>query len=86
MERHGAVMGLFVALEEPSKPMLLNAAEAGYYHSELSGKDYPRVEVITIRQLLDEGKKPNLPLLVLPAFQKAQPVMKEAEQTEAFGS
>ena len=85
MQRHGAVMGLFVTLEEPSKPMLQNAAEAGYYHSELSGKDYPAIQIITIRELLEGGKKPSMPLLVLPAYQKAQPVKKGAAQSELFG-
>ncbi|MBF6605729.1 MAG: restriction endonuclease [Chloroflexi bacterium] len=85
MQAHGAAMGLFVTLEEPTAPMRLEAAEAGYYHSDVSGKDYPGVQIITIRELLDEGRKPSLPLLVLPAFQQARPVRKAAEQAELFG-
>jgi site-specific DNA-methyltransferase (adenine-specific) len=85
MQRHNGVMGLFVTLEEPTKPMRTNAAGAGFYHSDLSGKDYPAVHVLSIRELLEEGKKPNLPLLVLPAYQQAQPVKKGAETATMFG-
>jgi hypothetical protein len=86
MEGHGAAMGLFLTLEEPTAPMKAAAAQAGYYHSELSGKDYPRVQILTIRELLDEGRKPQLPLLVLPTYQRAERVQsKAAEQAEMFG-
>ena len=85
MEKHSAVMGLFVTLEEPTAGMKAAAAAAGLYHSELSGKDYPKIQIISIRELLEEGKKPGLPLLVMPAYQQAQPVKKAAEQSELFG-
>jgi len=35
MHAHGAAMGLFVTLEEPTAPMRLEATEAGYYHSDV---------------------------------------------------
>ena len=85
MERHGAAMGLLVTLEEPSKPMVQNATEAGFHHSDVSGRDYPRVQIMTIRELLEEGKKPSMPLLVLPTYQQAPKVLKAAEQAEMFG-
>lgn len=52
----------------------------------MSGKDYSRVQILTIRELLEEGHKPSLPPLVLPAYQQAQPIKKAAEQAELFGS
>lgn len=79
-----SAMGLFVSLEEPTAPMRQEAAEAGFYHSDLSGRDYPAVQIITIRELLEEGRKPNLPLLVLPAYQRAEPIRKVAEQSSMF--
>jgi hypothetical protein len=42
IEREGAQIGLFIALEEPSRPMLLETFTAGVYTSPISGKDYPR--------------------------------------------
>ena len=86
LEREHAEIGLFVTLEEPSGPMRQEAATAGVYHSALSGRDYPRVQLLSIRELLEEHRRPDLPLLVLPAYQQAQPVKKAAEQAELFGA
>jgi hypothetical protein len=66
--------------------MHLEATTAGVYTSALSGRDYPRIQILTIRELLDEHRMPDLPLLVLPAFQQAERVTKKAaEQGELFG-
>jgi site-specific DNA-methyltransferase (adenine-specific) len=86
LEREKAEIGLFVTLEEPSGPMQLEATTAGVYRSELSGRDYPRIQILTIRELLEEHSRPNLPVLVLPAYQQAERVAKKAaEQAELFG-
>ena len=86
LDREKAEIGLFVTLEEPSGPMKLEATTAGVYHSELSGRDYPRIQILTIRELLEEHSRPNLPVLVLPAYQQAERVEKKAaEQGELFG-
>jgi site-specific DNA-methyltransferase (adenine-specific) len=87
LEREGAEIGLFLTLEEPSKPMLLEAATAGVYRSPISGKDYPKIQILSIRGLLEEHKRPILPLLILPAYPEAEriPVKKAAEQRELFG-
>lgn len=45
-------MGVFVTLEEPTKPMQKEALSAGYYHSPGWGKEYPRIQILTIEQLL----------------------------------
>ena len=86
LDREKAEIGLFVTLEEPSGPMHLEATTAGVYHSELSGRDYQRIQILTIRELLEEHRRPDLPLLVLPAYQQAERVAKKAdEQGELFG-
>lgn len=87
IEREGAEIGLFITLEEPSKPMLLEASTAGVYTFPISGKDYPRIQILTIRQLLEEHAKPMLPLLLMPTYQQAEriPAKQAAEQKELFG-
>ena len=59
----------------------------GSYTSPVTGKDDPRLQILTIRELLEEGRKPLLPLLVLPAYQAAEriPSRRAAEQKELFG-
>jgi DNA modification methylase len=86
VEREKAAIGLFVTLEEPTREMLLEASTAGIYHSDLWNRDYPRLQVLSIRELLDEGRKPALPPFVLPAYQQAERQEKKAaEQQELFG-
>ena len=55
VERENAQMGVFITLEEPTKPMRAEAAQAGFYHSEVWNRDYPRIQILTIAELL-EGK------------------------------
>jgi site-specific DNA-methyltransferase (adenine-specific) len=86
LEREKAEIGLFVTLEEPSAPMRQEAATGGVYHSDLSGRDYQRIQLLSIRELLEEHRRPDLPLLVLPTYQRAERVEKQAaEQKAMFG-
>lgn len=55
-----AVMGIFVTLEPPSRNMELEAMEIGYYHSQGFNRDYPKIQILTIEQLL-AGEKVKFP-------------------------
>ena len=70
MNRTNAPIGIFITLEEPTKPMLKEAAEVGFYHSKLWDKDYPKLQIFTIEELL-KGKEPQLPPSNV-TFQRAQ--------------
>jgi hypothetical protein len=66
--------------------MKQEATVAGFYHSDLADKDYPRVQILSIRELLEEGKKPLLPLLVMPTFAQAEQIEQISPgQQELFG-
>lgn len=60
LDREKAVMGLFVTLEAPTKDMVKEAASAGFYESPGWGRKFPRVQLLTIEELL-AGKQPELP-------------------------
>ena len=60
LEREKAEIGVYICLEEATKPMRAEAAQAGYYHSETWNRDYPRVQILTIEELLD-GKQIDMP-------------------------
>jgi site-specific DNA-methyltransferase (adenine-specific) len=81
MENEKAAIGLFVTLEDPTQPMKLEADRAGIYHSELWDQDYPKVQILSIRELL-AGRHPELPPSKLPTFQKAQPHLGAAGEQE----
>ncbi len=42
----------------------------GYYRSQLSGNDYPKIQILTIEQLL-KGTKPKIPNQISP-FKKVE--------------
>ena len=52
MEREKAALGLFITLEEPTRDMLTEAASAGFYRSDVWQRDYPRVQIRTVGELL----------------------------------
>ncbi len=84
MESEKAVIGLFITLEEPTKEMRLAADTAGVFHSEVWKRDYPTVQILSIRELLEEGKKPQLPPFVMPTYQQAPKAADEADQPGLF--
>ncbi len=75
VQREKAEMGVFLCLESVTKPMQMEADSQGFYHSPL-GKDYPKIQIFTIEQLL-EGKKPDIPPWIAPV--ETPPTAKKAE-------
>lgn len=64
LDREKTDIGVFISLEKPTKPMLEEAAMKGFYHSPL-GKDYPRIQLLTIEDIL-QGKMPYIPPWIAP--------------------
>ena len=73
MEREKAPIGVFITLEEPTRPMLQEAATVGFYEPEhFPGNRYPHLQILTIRELL-EGKEAQYPRMAPTAtFKRAQ--------------
>jgi hypothetical protein len=71
LDREQAQIGCLICLEEPTRAMRSEAASAGFYQSPLGNKLYPRLQILTIRELL-EGKKLQVPQAGLDVtFKKA---------------
>jgi len=60
LDREKAEIGVYICLEEATKPMRAEAAQAGFYHSDTWNRDYPKVQILTIAELLD-GKQIDMP-------------------------
>ena len=58
--REKAELGVFITLEEPTRPMIREAASAGFYESPGWNQKYPRVQILTIQELLS-GKAIDMP-------------------------
>ena len=54
-------LGIFLTLQQPTEPMLREAVTAGFHHSPLWQRDFPRIQIITVEQLL-AGGSPDLPV------------------------
>ncbi len=76
--REKANIGIFLTLEPPTKPMVTEAALQGFYNSPL-GKDYPRIQILTIEDVLN-GERPSIPPWIAPI--QAPPKTKKGEGTQ----
>ncbi len=63
IEREGAAIGILITLEPSTREMDIEASTAGKYHSEIWDRDYPRIQILSIEQLLAgaEVKLPQTP-------------------------
>lgn len=85
VDSNKAQIGLFVTLAEPSKPMIAEAAKAGYYDSPV-GASFPKVQILTIKGLLDGTERPGYPDLSRGGhtFKKAKKEEPSVEQKSLF--
>jgi len=84
LEREKAAIGVLISLQEPTGPMKTEAVTAGFYESEVWGRKYPKVQLLTIAELL-EGKRVDMPPIrqVGATFRKAPRAKdKQGEQQE----
>ncbi|MBN2583309.1 MAG: restriction endonuclease [Planctomycetes bacterium] len=66
MSREQSELAVFVTLEEPTQPMRTEAASAGLYTSPYDNQSYPRVQILTVEQLLADPHRPNPSCLQIP--------------------
>jgi site-specific DNA-methyltransferase (adenine-specific) len=59
IDREKAEIGIFITLHKPTSHMTREAIEKGDYKA-ISGKRYPKIQILTIEQLLD-GTQPKIP-------------------------
>jgi DNA modification methylase len=60
IEREDAPIGVLLSMYEPSAEMRAEAARAGLWHSDSWGRDYPRIQLITVEEALS-GKRIEYP-------------------------
>jgi hypothetical protein len=77
IDREKAAIGVLLSLEPPTKPMRTEAASAGFYRSPWTGKDYPKLQLLTVGELL-EGKQVDM-----PAVRQTSQTFKKAPKAKA---
>ena len=59
--REQAVMAFLITLNDPTKDMLDEALAAGIYHYPLLHRDYPCIQIVTIRDMLEQKQLFDFP-------------------------
>jgi site-specific DNA-methyltransferase (adenine-specific) len=83
LQRENAALAAFITLEEPTRDMRQEAAEAGFYHSPLWDRDYPRIQIRTVNQLLNGSGLDMPPSNV--SFLQAKRARIESESQPSLG-
>jgi hypothetical protein len=81
LDREKEPIGILLSLNPPTKDMVTEAAASGFYENDFWKKKYPRVQIITVLDIL-KGKRPDMPWGGSP-FAKA-PTEKERAEQEAM--
>lgn len=80
IDREKAAIGVYLTLKPPTRAMRDEASEARFYEPEsLPGRKYPRIQILTITELL-AGKKLAYPKLGAATFKKAPRQLKTPPQ------
>ena len=84
VEREKAEIGVLLTMQEPSQPMRAEVAGGGFYHSFGWNQNYPKLQILTVAELL-AGKGIDMPPIrqVSTTFKKAPKAQSEkGEQAE----
>ncbi len=83
--REGAELAVFITLAPPTKGMRDEASAAGFYTHDLMNRSYPRIEIVTIEERIEQHKRLDIPMS-FEVLKKAQAVEMKDMQPELFTS
>lgn len=83
VQRENAAIGVFITLEPPTRDMLTEAVSAGSYYSPGWHSDYPKIQILTIAELL-KGAKVQMPMQygTFKQAKRVREVMGEQQELE----
>ena len=61
-QREDAEIAVLITLEDATKAMRDEAKVAGVFHHDMWNRDDPRVQIVTVREMIEDGKRLDLPL------------------------
>jgi DNA modification methylase len=77
VDREKASIGVFISMQDATEPMRLEAVTAGFYESAAWGKKYPKIQLLTVADLL-AGKQ-----IDMPPIRQVNATFKKAPKAEA---
>jgi hypothetical protein len=87
LDREKAVIGVLISLQPPTREMQAEAASAGFYEHKMNKQKYPRIQLRTVRELMD-GKnieRPSNVAAVDETFKKAPKAKAKGGDQAALG-
>lgn len=87
VEREKAAIGILISLQPPTGPMETEAASAGFYEHKTIKKKFPRLQLRTVRELMD-GKgieRPSAVAALDETFKKAPESRKKLGHQKDLG-
>lgn len=86
LDREKAQIGVLISLQAPTRPMRQEAADAGFYASPWDGRSYPRVQLVTVAELLDgRGVQMPAPAQLNVTYQRAERAKTGGDQPRLLG-
>lgn len=76
VQNENAEIGIFITLEKPSRDMLTAAAAAGFYFSPGWQQQYPKIQIVTIEELLNGAD------VKLPPTKRSHKIAPKVEQVD----
>ena len=70
VEREEAAIGVFITMQKPSQAMRKEAASAGVYYSKAYQLNHPRIQILTVEELLS-GKEIQMPPMRSETFKRS---------------
>ena len=83
LDRDKAEIGVLISMEPPSKAMMKETPEAGFYKSTHLEGPFPRIQMLTVAQLL-MGQQIAYPRLLDVTYKKAPKAHAKAAETVAL--
>jgi site-specific DNA-methyltransferase (adenine-specific) len=86
VRRENAQLGVLITMTEPTQSMRAEAPSAGFYHSDYFGRDYLRLQIRTVAELL-AGEGIDYPAIAggNVTFRSAQRVKRPTGEQLALG-
>lgn len=78
MAREGAEMATLITLEPSTEPMRREAKGAGLYAHPLMLKNYDRIQIVTVQEIIEEHRRLELPMS-LEVLKKAQAAVSDKQ-------
>jgi len=79
--REGAELAVFITYNPGKDPMREEARAVGFYEHTLMGRVYPRIQIVTIKEIIEQNKRLDIPTS-LEVLKEAQRIRQDATQLD----